>query len=68
MARVSALLASIPSPPTGVYKAGPLTIHMYGVMLLLAIAACICSFVIGSTKPLTIIADASASERPRDIR
>ena len=26
------------------------------------------SFVIGSTKPLTTIADASASERPRDIR
>jgi prolipoprotein diacylglyceryl transferase len=43
MARMSAtaVLASIPSPPTGVYKAGPFTIHMYGVMLLLAIAACI---------------------------
>src|SRR5260370_24967552 len=41
MARMSALLASIPSPPTGVYHVGPLTIHMYGVMLLLAIAACI---------------------------
>ena len=42
MAPVSAaLLASIPSPPTGVYKVGPLTIHMYGVMLLLAIAACV---------------------------
>src|SRR4029450_9716090 len=26
------------------------------------------SFVIGSTKPETIIAEASASERPRDIR
>ena len=37
----SSLLASIPSPPTGVYTLGPLTIHMYGVMLLLAIAACI---------------------------
>src|SRR6266498_598259 len=35
------LLASIPSPSTGVYKLGPFTIHMYGVMLLLAIAACI---------------------------
>ena len=35
------LLASIPSPPTGVYKVGPFTIHMYGVMLLVAIAACI---------------------------
>jgi prolipoprotein diacylglyceryl transferase len=34
-------LASIPSPPTGVYQLGPFTIHMYGVMLLLAIAACI---------------------------
>jgi prolipoprotein diacylglyceryl transferase len=38
---VSAVLASIPSPPTGVYHVGPLTIHMYGLMLLLAIAACI---------------------------
>jgi prolipoprotein diacylglyceryl transferase len=38
MAPVSALLAAIPSPPTGVYHVGPLTIHMYGVMLLLAIA------------------------------
>ena len=41
MAPVSALLASIPSPSTGVYHVGPFTIHMYGVMLLLAIAACI---------------------------
>src|SRR6266849_9699842 len=41
MAPVSALLASIPSPPTGVYHVGPLTIPMYGVLLLLAIAACI---------------------------
>ncbi len=41
MAPVSAVIASIPSPPTGVYHVGPLTIHMYGVMLLLAIAACI---------------------------
>ena len=38
---MSAVLASIPSPPTGVYHVGPLTIHMYGVMLLLAIASCI---------------------------
>jgi prolipoprotein diacylglyceryl transferase len=38
---LGALLASIPSPPNGVYRLGPLTIHMYGVMLLLAIAACI---------------------------
>jgi prolipoprotein diacylglyceryl transferase len=41
MAPVSAVIASIPSPPTGVYHVGPLTIHMYGVMLLLAIAGCI---------------------------
>jgi prolipoprotein diacylglyceryl transferase len=41
MAPVRAVIASIPSPPTGVYHVGPLTIHMYGVMLLLAIAACI---------------------------
>lgn len=41
MAPVSAVFASIPSPPTGVYHVGPLTIHMYGVMLLLAIAGCI---------------------------
>jgi prolipoprotein diacylglyceryl transferase len=38
---VSGVLASIPSPPTGVYHVGPLTIHMYGLMLLIAIAACI---------------------------
>jgi prolipoprotein diacylglyceryl transferase len=38
---LSALIAAIPSPPNGVYDVGPLTIHMYGVMLLLAIAACI---------------------------
>jgi prolipoprotein diacylglyceryl transferase len=38
---MSAVLASIPSPSTGVYHVGPFTIHMYGVMLLLAIAACI---------------------------
>jgi phosphatidylglycerol---prolipoprotein diacylglyceryl transferase len=38
---MSAVLASIPSPSTGVYHLGPFTIHMYGVMLLLAIAACI---------------------------
>jgi len=38
---VSAALASIPSPPTGVYHFGPFTLHMYGVMLLLAIAGAI---------------------------
>jgi prolipoprotein diacylglyceryl transferase len=41
MAPVSAILAFIPSPSTGVFHVGPLTIHMYGVTLLLAIAACI---------------------------
>src|ERR671932_314736 len=35
------LFAAIPSPGTGVFHFGPLTIHMYGLMLLLAIAACI---------------------------
>ena len=35
------ILASIPSPHTGTIDLGPLTIHMYGLMLLLAIAACI---------------------------
>jgi prolipoprotein diacylglyceryl transferase len=35
------VLAAIPSPHTGVYHLGPFTLHMYGVMLLLAIAACI---------------------------
>ena len=39
MAAMGAVIASIPSPPTGVYHVGPFTIHMYGVMLLLAIAA-----------------------------
>jgi prolipoprotein diacylglyceryl transferase len=39
MGGVSAVLASIPSPPSGVYKVGPFTLHMYGVMLLLGIAA-----------------------------
>ena len=35
------MLAFIPSPSSGVVDAGPLTIHMYGLMLLLAIAACV---------------------------
>ena len=35
------VLAAIPSPPSGVYHVGPLTLHMYGVMLLIAIAACV---------------------------
>jgi prolipoprotein diacylglyceryl transferase len=34
-------LAFIPSPHTGTIDLGPLTIHMYGLMLLLAIAGCI---------------------------
>jgi prolipoprotein diacylglyceryl transferase len=33
-------LASIPSPSSGTIDLGPFTIHMYGLMLLLAIAAC----------------------------
>lgn len=37
----AALVAYIPSPSSGVFHAGPLTIHMYGVMLLLGIAACV---------------------------
>jgi prolipoprotein diacylglyceryl transferase len=41
MAAMGAVIASIPSPPTGVYHVGPFTLHMYGVMLLLAIAAAI---------------------------
>jgi prolipoprotein diacylglyceryl transferase len=36
---MGAVLAAIPSPPTGVYHVGPFTLHMYGVMLLLGIAA-----------------------------
>jgi prolipoprotein diacylglyceryl transferase len=35
------LLASIPSPSTGEFSVGPLSIHMYGLMLLLAIAAAV---------------------------
>ena len=35
------MLAFIPSPSSGVVTAGPLTIHMYGLMLLLAIASCV---------------------------
>src|SRR6476661_1215417 len=38
---MAGLLASIPSPSSGVVHLGPLTLHMYGVMLLLGIAACI---------------------------
>ncbi len=38
---MTGVLGSIPSPSTGVYHVGPLTIHMYGLMLLLGIAAAI---------------------------
>jgi prolipoprotein diacylglyceryl transferase len=38
---VSAVLLSIPSPSTGQIELGPISIHAYGLMLLLAIAACI---------------------------
>jgi prolipoprotein diacylglyceryl transferase len=41
MSTLAAALASIPSPSTGVFHLGPFTLHMYGVMLLVAIAACI---------------------------
>ena len=41
MAALLAPLASIPSPSDGTFGIGPLTIHMYGLMLLLAIVACI---------------------------
>jgi prolipoprotein diacylglyceryl transferase len=34
-------LASIPSPHSGTINVGPFGIHLYGVMLLLAIAACL---------------------------
>jgi prolipoprotein diacylglyceryl transferase len=34
------LLASIPSPSSGTIELGPLTIHMYGLTLLAAIAVC----------------------------
>src|SRR5256884_1027929 len=35
------MLASIPSPHTGVVHLGPLTLHMYGLTLLVAILACV---------------------------
>jgi prolipoprotein diacylglyceryl transferase len=35
------VIASIPSPANGFFEVGPATIHMYGLMLLLAIAVCI---------------------------
>jgi phosphatidylglycerol---prolipoprotein diacylglyceryl transferase len=38
---MSALLASIPSPDTSLIELGPLSIHMYGLTLLVAIAAAV---------------------------
>jgi prolipoprotein diacylglyceryl transferase len=38
---IGAALAYIPSPANGTFHLGPLTLHMYGLMLLLGIAACI---------------------------
>jgi prolipoprotein diacylglyceryl transferase len=38
---VSALVASIPSPSGGELELGPIQVHAYGLMLLLAIAACV---------------------------
>jgi prolipoprotein diacylglyceryl transferase len=38
---LAALLASIPSPSSGTVSIGPLTIHMYGLTLLVAILACV---------------------------
>jgi prolipoprotein diacylglyceryl transferase len=35
------MLASIPSPDSGTIDLGPLTLHMYGLMLLVAIAVCV---------------------------
>ena len=35
------VIASIPSPESGFFEVGPVTVHMYGLMLLLAIAVCI---------------------------
>ena len=35
------MIGSIPSPSTGELDLGPLVLHMYGLMLLVAIAACI---------------------------
>jgi len=41
VAAVVPLVASIPSPGSGALELGPFTIHMYGLTLLLAIAACV---------------------------
>jgi prolipoprotein diacylglyceryl transferase len=39
--RQRVLLASIPSPSDGTFDLGPLTVHMYGLTLLVAILACV---------------------------
>jgi prolipoprotein diacylglyceryl transferase len=39
--RMPRVIASIPSPSNGYFEIGPVTIHMYGLTLLLAIAVCI---------------------------
>ena len=41
MSVTGVVLGYIPSPSSGTFSLGPLTLHMYGVMLLLGIAACI---------------------------
>jgi prolipoprotein diacylglyceryl transferase len=41
MRAVSAILASIPSPSSSTISLGPLTVHMYGLMLLAAIVAAV---------------------------
>jgi len=38
---MTGVLGYIPSPSSGTFDLGPLTLHMYGVMLLLGIAACV---------------------------
>jgi prolipoprotein diacylglyceryl transferase len=35
------VIASIPSPGSGFFEVGPVTVHMYGLMLLVAITVCI---------------------------
>lgn len=41
MVAVTAPLASIPSPPDNIVEVGPLTIHLYGIMLALGIFAAV---------------------------
>ena len=56
---MSALLASIPSPSSGTLDLGPLTLHAYGFMLLLAIVA-------ATTLTGILWARRPAAERRRD--